>query len=381
MSGVYLHIPFCASFCTYCSFYSVQGVNKMEEFKSALLLEIEQEKNYFEGVSPDTLYIGGGTPSFIPLKILEEIVEKLLQTFFPSSPPVEFTIEVNPDDITREYLLALKKLGVNRISMGVQSFDDENLRWMNRRHTSKEAVEAFRMMRESGFDNISLDLIFGYTPLTDDAWRKDISIIIELHPEHISAYQMGLEPGSQLAEDESYTEADETLSAEQFSTLRSSLQEAGYLQYEVSNYSLPGRIALHNSSYWRREPYLGLGPAAHSFKGDCRRWNLPDLDSYCAYFKEENVQIRGSETLSEKEILEEVIMLGLRTIEGVSLDTVSEISTLKPEKLIKALHPLTHDGLIKIEKNNIKIPPQHLFLSDFIIVKVFEQLDVNSFAL
>ncbi len=376
MSGVYLHIPFCASFCTYCSFYSVQGVNKMEEFKSALLLEIEQEKNYFEGVSPDTLYIGGGTPSFIPLKILDEIVGKLFQTFFPSSPPIEFTIEVNPDDITREYLLALKKLGVNRISMGVQSFDDENLRWMNRRHTSKEAVEAFRMMRESGFDNISLDLIFGYTPLTDDAWRKDISIIIELHPEHISAYQMGLEPGSQLAEDESYTEADETLSAEQFSTLRSSLQEAGYLQYEVSNYSLPGRIALHNSSYWRREPYLGLGPAAHSFKGDCRRWNLPDLDSYCAYFKGENVQIRGSETLSEKEILEEVLMLGLRTIEGVSLEAVLELSGKERGVVIKKLRSLEGEGFIQIDGGRIKIPPKQLFISDFIIVKIFDSLSL-----
>lgn len=385
MSGVYVHIPFCKSFCIYCDFYSVLEKEKTDSYICTLLKEISVRKDFFKSGQclPETLYFGGGTPSVLSLERLKTISEAVIRTFFNGHLPTEFTMEVNPDDITLEYATALKSLGVNRISMGVQSFDDKNLLWMHRRHTSEGAIKAFRTLRSAGFENISLDLIFGYLAQEDSqtgttaetsvqmkSWLHDLETITGLHPEHISAYQMSIEPGSALAARKQYKEPQQEYCAKQYSLLRQKLAEAGYIQYEISNFSLPGCHSRHNSSYWEREPYIGLGPAAHSFKGRTRSWNPADLDKYSDLFSAKsaeapweivlNPSIQAlSETLTEEEILEEEVMLGLRKTSGIPYN--DEFSKLKN------LRSMENRGLLIIENGRIKIPSDKLFISDYII--------------
>lgn len=351
---IYIHFPFCKSFCTYCDFYSVRGKDRIAQYTQSLLREISLRKAFLcQCTSPATFYIGGGTPSLWPVEQLGEAVAAISAVLREGAADygrscgalrrgrdtlalaggtaggggrgglcgapgggggavpgtwdgrgdagifAEFTVEVNPDDVTEAYARALRRLGVNRVSMGVQSFSDRSLRWMARRHSPEGAVEAFRVLRSAGFDNISLDLIFGYDPVawgsgssSDEElmqlWSDDLDAVLRLRPEHISAYQMGIEEGSVLGEMAAagrYREPSDELCAAQYALLQQRLTAAGYEQYEVSNFSLPGRRALHNSGYWDRSPYIGLGPGAHSFDGDRRRWwNAPDLDRYIAAF-------------------------------------------------------------------------------------------------
>lgn len=370
MPGIYLHIPFCSSFCIYCDFYSVTECDKRDIYIEALGREIKRRKSELKG-DPDTIYIGGGTPSLLSERQLSTVVD-LLSSHFCLDTLEEFTIEVNPDDITSDYASALKRLGINRVSMGVQSFDDENLRWMRRRHTSEEAVRAYRTLREAGFENISLDLIFGYkfSDISDDSalfkWAADIKQIVELHPEHISAYQMSVEPGSILALSGRYVEPSQEYCERCYNLLLEELAKAGYDQYEISNFSLPGYRSRHNSSYWERSPYLGLGAAAHSFDGDVRSWNPDDLGKY----------IGGaatgwgddySEHLSKQEVLEEKVMLGLRRLEGIAL-LEQEYTILRPR-----IEALASNGLLNHTPahRHISIPRESLFISDSIIAELF----------
>ena len=394
---IYIHFPFCKSFCTYCDFYSVRGKDRMAQYTQNLLREISLRKAFLcQCTSPATLYIGGGTPSLWPVEQLGEAVAAVSAVLREGAADygrscgtsgggggsvpgtgdgrgnagffAEFTVEVNPDDVTEAYALALRRLGVNRVSMGVQSFSDRSLRWMARRHSSAGAVEAFRVLRSVGFDNISLDLIFGYDPVawgsgssSDEElmqlWSDDLDAVLRLRPEHISAYQMGIEEGSVLGEMAAagrYREPSDELCAAQYALLQQRLAAAGYEQYEVSNFSLPGRRALHNSGYWDRSPYIGLGPGAHSFDGDRRRWwNAPDLDRYIAAFGGGSasgsgpasgaVPITGDfhtpgyrdcavssvvseEILTDEDVLTETVMLGLRTVDGLPLDVLVAMS-------------------------------------------------------
>lgn len=396
---IYIHFPFCKSFCTYCDFYSVRGKDRIAQYTQSLLREISLRKVFLcQCSSPATLYVGGGTPSLWPVEQLGEAVAAVSAALREEAADygrscgalrrgrdtlalaggtaggggrgglcgapggggravpgtwdgrgdagifAEFTVEVNPDDVTEAYALALRRLGVNRVSMGVQSFSDRSLRWMARRHSPEGAVEAFRVLRSAGFDNISLDLIFGYDPVawgsgssSDEElmqlWSDDLDAVLRLRPEHISAYQMGIEEGSVLGEMAAagrYREPSDELCAAQYALLQQRLASAGYLQYEVSNFSLPGRRALHNSGYWDRSPYIGLGPGAHSFDGDRRRcWNVPDLDRYIAAFGGGSAyrdcavsSVVSEETLTDEDVLTETIMLGLRTVDGLPLDVL-----------------------------------------------------------
>ena len=396
---IYIHFPFCKSFCTYCDFYSVRGKGRIAQYTQSLLREISLRKAFLcKCTSPATLYVGGGTPSLWPVEQLGEAVAAVTAALREGAADygrscgvpgggggsvpgtwdgrgdagffAEFTVEVNPDDVTEAYARALRRLGVNRVSMGVQSFSDRSLRWMARRHSSAGAVEAFRVLRSVGFDNISLDLIFGYDPVacgsgssSDEElmqlWSDDLDAVLQLRPEHISAYQMGIEEGSVLGEMTAagrYREPSDELCAAQYALLQQRLAAAGYEQYEVSNFSLPGRRALHNSGYWDRSPYIGLGPGAHSFDGDrCRWWNAPDLDRYIASFGGGSASggfsvsgvvsalgavpiaggfpppacrgctvpsVSSEENLTDEDIFTETVMLGLRTVDGLPLDVL-----------------------------------------------------------
>ncbi|MBO6045171.1 MAG: coproporphyrinogen III oxidase family protein [Bacteroidales bacterium] len=321
---IYVHVPFCRSFCTYCGFYSElcsrketqQVQNRLfGDYAEAICEEIDSRREEISvarsfgagcpenapdvSAAPDTLYIGGGTPSVLPLPVLERIVKALGPATYE-----EFTVEVNPDDVVAgglEYVAGLRSLGVNRVSMGIQSFDDGILRWMNRRHDAAGAREAFRLLRACGFDNISIDLIFGLSQLSKEGWVATVKEALALRPEHISAYQLSIEEDSALermVSDGRYSEASDEQCRSQYDTLCRMLADEGYVHYEISNWARPGREAVHNSAYWRRVPYVGLGPGAHSFSPgsaahtfspgigtpsfspEIRSWNSRELPNY-----------------------------------------------------------------------------------------------------
>lgn len=382
---IYLHVPFCGSFCTYCDFYSeiCRSRQASNEYADAVIAEIrdrrkELEMNMSAQDAVNTLYIGGGTPSVLPLDVLSRIVGAVSQTERLSlvTEPVEvttptelfdeFTVEVNPEDIVekgREYVRGLLALGVNRISMGIQSFNDDILRWMNRRHDAGNAVKAFHILRESGVRNISIDLIFGISQLTDETWKDTIEKALELSPEHISAYQLSIEEGSALAKmvaDGRYVEASEEQCRRQYDILCRCLGRSGYHHYEISNFAKPGFEAVHNSAYWRRAPYIGLGPGAHSLTGNVRSWNSQELphrspDGSSATYS------RTSETLSPEDIRVERIMLSLRTDKGLK---ATELYSLADRAVINSL---LSEGALEKQGGSICIPESRLFTSDEII--------------
>lgn len=382
---IYLHVPFCGSFCTYCDFYSeiCRSRQAFNEYADAVIAEIrdrrkELEMNMSAQDAVNTLYIGGGTPSVLPLDVLSRIVGAVSQTEQLSlvTEPVEvttptelfdeFTVEVNPEDIVekgREYVRGLLALGVNRISMGIQSFNDDILRWMNRRHDAGNAVKAFHILRESGVRNISIDLIFGISQLTDETWKDTIEKALELSPEHISAYQLSIEEGSALVKmvaDGRYVEASEEQCRRQYDILCRCLGRSGYHHYEISNFAKPGFEAVHNSAYWRRAPYIGLGPGAHSLTGNVRSWNSQELphrspDGSSATYS------RTSETLSPEDIRVERIMLSLRTDKGLK---ATELYSLTDSTVVDAL---LSEGALERQGASIRIPESRLFTSDEIL--------------
>ena len=386
---IYVHVPFCESFCTYCGFYSVLVSGTTSCFGSyadAICNEIVSRWDEIASTSSvNTLYIGGGTPSVLPLDVLSRIVHSIQNEVRNLSDCDEFTIEVNPEDIVKkgeEYVRGLLELGVNRVSMGVQSFDDGFLKWMNRRHDSAAADEAFRILRCCGVDNISIDLIFGLPQLDEYSLNSTIDQALALSPEHISAYQLSIEEGSTLEKliaGGKFTEASDEQCRRQYDILCERLGRAGYHHYEVSNFALPGREALHNSAYWRRVPYVGLGPGAHSLSADgVRSWNSEDIPkrlddgSLRAYSRDEEI-------LSPEDIRIERIMLPLRTDSGLPEAELRSLAGDEPvDRLLSegalvfcregALPPCHSE---RSEESNgegsLRIPEDHFFVSDEII--------------
>ena len=369
---IYVHVPFCRSFCTYCDFYSEicsrtemqQVQNRFDAYEAALLDEIRRRPPQTCG-GPRTLYFGGGTPSVLPLATVGRIVEALGPADYE-----EFTFEVNPDDIVErgvEYVRGLLSLGVNRISMGVQSFDDGILKWMNRRHDAAGARKAFAILREAGVENVSIDLIFGMPQLEDSVWEATVDSALELGAEHVSAYQLSVEEGSALGRmvrEGKYFEASDEICRRQYDILCRRLAEAGYRHYEISNWALPGREAVHNGAYWRRVPYVGYGPGAHSFivnEGkQVRRWNSCGLSGWSA----------SSEVLSATESAEESIMLALRTAEGMPLERLESLcGSLHPGS--RAVEEMLSCGSLRTfasgNETRVRIPEERFFVSDDII--------------
>lgn len=326
----------------------------MVRYADALVREMDLRRDFLAGCGPvKTVYFGGGTPSLLPADILKRICAGLKEAF-DLTEVEEFTVEVNPEDVVSGAapLEACRAAGVNRISMGVQSFSDAHLKWMNRRHTAATAREAFARLRKAGFDNISIDLIFGFAGLTEGQWRYNLEQAAALRPEHISAYQMSIDPGSALAEMAGrgdYSEPPDEICAAQYALLQDTLDAAGYVQYEISNFCLPGRHSRHNSAYWDRTAYLGLGAAAHSFNGsDRRQWNPASAEEYCAALEAGHLPY-GGERLTEDDVYNEKIMLGLRTARGV------------PKHLIK------EPGILQDTGDAYRIPRDKFFICDSII--------------
>lgn len=379
---IYIHIPFCRTFCTYCGFYSElagkDGVS-LEMFAGALANEYALRKEDAAGGTA-TLYIGGGTPSVLPLSVLSRIIRSVTDDAGTDGLR-EFTVEVNPDDILRggpEYAGALLSAGVDRISMGVQSFDDGLLKWMNRRHTSGDAERAYGILRQAGFRNISLDLIFGISQMSDAIWNETLDRILSLPgglPEHISAYQLSVEPGSALDRMVArgrYSEADEGQCGRQYEMLCDRMGRAGYRHYEVSNFAIPGHEAVHNSAYWSGSPYLGLGPGAHSYLTDGKRhvrcWNRQSVKKYVdVYSSIENGRARQGEILETEELSAgqtamERIMLSLRTDCGIPEAELRNIGN--PHGVDRML---LSGNLVRIQEGRVRIPENRFFISDAVI--------------
>lgn len=353
---IYIHVPFCKSFCIYCDFYSEIVTEGMTEaYTREICDEIKRRSREMDD-NPKTLYFGGGTPSVLPLSCLTRIL-LALEEVGHGGPYQEFTMEVNPEDLVEKglpYVESLKTLGVNRISMGIQSLDDDLLRWMNRRHNAENAKKAFRMVREAGFKNISVDLIFGLSNLSNEAWEKTIDEVLELGPEHISCYQLTVEGDNVLAhrlENGEYEEATDEVCRAQYDLLCAKLSAAGYLHYEISNFAKPGYEAVHNGGYWSRRPYVGLGPSAHSFSGRGRCWNSPELTGYTL----------TRESLSVEDEKVETLMLALRTSRGVDAEF------LEANCLRENISRLCAAGALVKEGRRYRIPEDHFFVSDEII--------------
>ena len=358
MAGIYVHIPFCASRCAYCDFFSTLKLEQAgAPYVEALVAEARLRRDELRGEAVSTLYLGGGTPSQLPLPLLQRLVEGLRSTFDLTGVE-EFTIEANPDDVTHEWCAALPALGVNRVSMGVQSFEDDILRAIGRRHTAQQAVDAVSCLRAAGIHNISIDLIYGLPGQTVASWTESVRQTVALEPQHISAYGLTYEEGTRLwlqRERGEVVEVPEEQCLEMYRILANLLQTAGYEHYEISNFALPGYYSRHNSSYWNDTPYLGLGAAAHSYDGTVRRSNPCDLQQYIG-------KVMAGETACEQEELtrweryDERVMLGLRTARGVDADRLRE------DFGDEAWHHFTHEAARHITAGHLRITDDHRYV-------------------
>lgn len=348
MAGLYIHIPFCKKRCLYCDFFSTTQLERREEYVQAVLRELEQRKDE-AGEPIRTIYIGGGTPSTLSIE-LTTAINQLITSYQPA----EYTIEVNPGDVTKEYLQGLRSLGQNRLSMGVQSFQDELLQLIGRRHNARQAIEAVKIAQEAGFDNISIDLMYALPTQTMEQWSADIETALSLGIQHVSCYGLMYEEGTALTKmlEEGQIEAiDEDTENAMYDMLCDYLQQAGFVHYEVSNFALPGYEAKHNSAYWDHTPYIGIGAGAHSFIPPVRSWNPSDLNAYISGITAQNLQ-RENETLTEDDLYNERMMLGLRTNRGVAKSLIrKDISAYIANGLLRE----TEDGHIVATRQGIHI--------------------------
>lgn len=371
MAGLYIHIPFCKTRCIYCSFFSTTFSHLQDAYVDALLKEFEARKNeYDKGEGFTTLYLGGGTPSQLSISQLERLLANI-QTL----PNAERTIECNPDDITPEYATALLRLGFNRVSLGIQTFNDERLQFIHRRHNSDKAIKAVQILRQTGFNNISIDLIYGFPNQSLTEWNTDVEKAILLNVQHISSYCLSYEEGTILEKMKQSGEVmavdDETL-AEMYNLLCSKLVNAGYEHYEISNFALPHYYSRHNSSYWHGQPYLGIGAGAHSYNGKQRSWNNTDLQVYIKNMKNFQPIIHNSELMEELSATDkynELIMTRLRTARGINTDEIPEPFR---QYFDNKIQNYLGNGVIEYKDNHYRLTRQALFISDAIISDLFK---------
>lgn len=324
MAGIYLHIPFCRRACHYCNFHFSTSLHLQNDFLTALLKEISLRKDYLQG-QVTTVYFGGGTPSLLPEKHLQTIIGHL-RDHFDIAPQAEITLEANPDDISAQRAMEWRLLGINRLSIGIQSFVQGDLEWMNRAHNAEQAHRCIELARESGIHNYSIDLIYGTPTLSDRQWMDNLATAVSLETPHLSCYALTVEPGTALytmIRKERVLPVSPDDQARQFLLMTDWLQQHGYLHYEISNFALPGQQSIHNSSYWSGAHYLGLGPSAHSFNGESRQWNIANNAAYIRSLNEARIPFE-IETLTETQQFNEYLMTSLRTMEGIDLVRVAK---------------------------------------------------------
>ena len=369
MAGIYIHIPFCKRRCIYCDFFSTTQSEKKSAYVRALCRELEMRQDYVGGEEIETIYLGGGTPSQLTEEELKAIFSSIYHIYKVKT-NAEITLEANPDDLTPEYVAMLRQLPVNRISMGIQTFQEETLKLLHRRHTAVQAIEAFRRCREAGFRNISIDLMYGLPGETLETWMQDLRQAINLRPEHISAYHLIYEEDTalwRLREQHCVEEADEDLSVSLFTTLIDRLSEAGYQHYEISNFCLPGLHSRHNSSYWTGKKYLGCGPSAHSFNGVSRQWNVASLEGYIKGVEEGELDYEVEE-LDLYTRYNDYVLTSIRTCWGMSLSKLrSEFGEELYRYCMRMAKPHEDQGVLENREGVLRLTRKGIFVSDGIM--------------
>ena len=369
MSGLYVHIPFCKSRCIYCGFYSTVGLDLRQQYVEALCkeMELKSEKRKVKSDKVKTIYLGGGTPSQLTTEQLRQLFYNIYKVYGHDAE--EITIEMNPDDVTDTYAEALPELGINRVSMGAQTFDNARLKFLHRRHRAEQVEQAVKRLRKAGIQNISIDLMYGFPDETLEDWKQDIKKALTLNVEHISAYCLMIEEGTVLYERvksekvKVKNDKDEELERAMYELLIDQLTQAGYEHYEISNFARQGYRSRHNSSYWHDVPYIGLGAAAHSYDGACRSWNVADIRQYITAI-ERGERPAEYETLDEDTRYNDRVTVALRTSDGLDLTTLSEKHR---RYCLKEAQRYLSDGLLRLDGNRLVLTRKGLFVSDMVM--------------
>lgn len=361
-AGLYIHVPFCESKCAYCDFYSTPNHSLRDSYVPTLLNELQRRRDEIPQARFRTVYIGGGTPSSLPLRDLSRLLDAL-----PLADASEITVEVNPEDVDSELATMLAGSAVNRVSMGVQSLADSELQLIGRRHSAARAIEAYHTLRDNGIRNINLDLIFGLPGQTLESFHRSLEGVLSLNPDHLSAYSLMLEPGTRLYARMiagKFRETDDEISDSMYRLLCRETANCGFEHYEISNFAKPGRHSLHNSSYWNLTPYLGLGPGAHSFDGAIRRYNPPSLKKYIE--SGGNITKTDPETATNR--VNDYIMIRLRTADGLSLpETERRFGPEVRRDVARSAEKFIDCGMLVTDGESLSIPEEHFLVSDSII--------------
>jgi len=369
MAGIYIHIPFCKKLCFYCDFYHVITPENNSGFIDALLKEATYRKEYTGEDPISTIYLGGGTPSVFSVKDIDLIISHL-RSLFRIEDGCEVTIELNPDDVNPDYLKGIKKTGVNRISLGVQSWRDKDLKMLNRRHDAAQAEAALRDIFNAGFENVTIDLIYGIPGMGISEWESNLDKTFSFGIKHLSAYHLTIETGTvfgKMKEKGLLTEIEEDESTALFNILIEKAEAAGFIHYEISNFGKPGYFSKHNSNYWKQVNYLGLGPSAHSFNGYSRQWNVSDLKGYMKAINS-GKSFYEREELDTKARFNEYIMTSLRTMWGIDLDYVEKMFEKEGyDYVVNLSGKYKAYGLMRQDKKNLVLTNQGKMISDNII--------------
>lgn len=365
MSGIYIHIPFCHSKCYYCDFFSTPNASYLAQYVDALHREYEVRKSEIQ-LPPNTIYIGGGTPSILPIEHLQRIID-----FLPLEAVEEFTIEVNPEDVTEEFAQYIVESPINRVSMGIQTFNDSELKSIGRRHSELDVFVAIERLRVAGVSNLSLDLIFGLPDQTLSEWESNLDKVLSLNPEHLSTYSLMYEPGTRLwamRESGKIKEVSDDIAEQMYALLCDKLCQSGYEHYEISNFCKPGYYSRHNSAYWNLTPYLGIGVSAHSYDGNIRRFNPSNIKKYI----DSSLPICIAEETSITERINEYLLIRLRTAKGINLEQYKQIfGSDEYDRLLSRAQYHIHLGNLKHCSDILTIPYQHWLISDSILVDLF----------
>ena len=374
MSGIYIHIPFCKSKCAYCNFFSLVSEKKINDYVNSLKREIVSRKDYLGGEKVKTIYFGGGTPSLLPTKYIDEILKILNNNFDLVSNP-EITLEANPDTIDKEQLFELKSLGVNRISVGIQSFHDDDLKYLDRKHDSRHALQIIDDLKCVGFEKLTLDLIYGIPTLTEEKWNKNLDIFFSTGISHLSAYALTVEPKTILGQriekgDLQDVNEDETI--RHYEILVDRTKENGFEHYEISNFAKPGCRSQHNSIYWNDEKYLGLGPSAHSYDGNSRQWNISNLMKYIQLINSESECYYEKEILSTEDKFNEYVMTSLRTSWGCDIEKISaKYGSPYSEHFLKNVKKYLESGEMLKDFNTYRLTDEGMLFADGIAAELF----------
>ena len=373
-AGFYIHIPFCRQACRYCDFHFSVSLQYINEMVSAMKKEMEMRKGIYRTLEFSTLYFGGGTPSVLDLEILHELIDHAFKRYEFSVDP-EITLEANPDDLTKDYLKGLKQMGFNRLSIGIQSFNESDLVLMRRSHTVEQAIYAIKNAQDAGFSNINIDLIYGIPGLKLANWENNLNQAMDLNIQHISAYHLTFEPGTVFdlwKKKKRIIPVEDELSLAQFKILKEVTGRNRFIHYEISNFAKDGFYSKHNSLYWNQVPYIGIGPSAHSFLKNERRWNISHNKKYIEYLLHTDDKYYDTEELSKKDRYNEFVLTSLRTHKGIDLYRLGErFGDNYVKYTLDLANCFLEKGDLIRTKNNIFLSEKGIMISDFIMRELF----------